>query len=168
MVIDAHGLDAPGCASHLEGLDDTLKAIERPSPQIGVDVFIGDRGVDLQVPPFADTEGPDGGERWVSAGDEGVPAVDVQQTGAVGHFQRWRRGRGVTRPLQDLDGFVFWRQAFVDVAAGTHDLAVEVHGVAGHSQTQGGIRIVLELLAQVAGVPREGVRISVTGDFDVG
>src|SRR5258708_18517831 len=47
----------------LEGLDDALEAVERPVPEVGVDVLVGDGRIDLQVAALAQTPAAHLGQR---------------------------------------------------------------------------------------------------------
>ena len=168
MVVNPHRLDAPGRAGHFKRFNDPLEAVERPRPQVGVDVFVGRRGVDLQVRPLAQAQGANGREAGIEFADEGVPAVEVEQPGAGGDGQGCLARRRVARPLQQLDRLVGRRQAGVDVCGGADDFALQIHGVARHVQGQGGFAVLQEQAVAARGVPQEGVGVGVAADFHVG
>ncbi len=62
VVVNARRLDAPGFLGQLHGFNGALETIKRPGPQVGVNVFVGDGGVHLQVAFFDDAQRANGRE----------------------------------------------------------------------------------------------------------
>ena len=134
MVVDAHRLDTTGLVGHLKGFEHALETVIGPLPQVGVDVLVGDGGVDLQVIAFGNAQGANRRQRGLCLGDGCVSTVDVHQTRFVRRLEGRFIGGCVTRPLEYFHRFACRYKLLANVFGRACRLALEVHFVARNIQ----------------------------------
>ncbi|PJF33364.1 MAG: hypothetical protein CUN57_02375, partial [Phototrophicales bacterium] len=100
-------------------------------PFIGINVFIGIRGVKLAVAVHRGGDGCHASVRWFVDVENAVSAVDIEQVELPAEFQGLGGGFTVAGPEKVFDLFPGRKKFLVDVVDGTLDFGGDVECVAG-------------------------------------
>ena len=92
MVVKIDAAQTPRGIGYFEGIHHPFKTVKRPIPQVGIQIFVYHRCIDLQAAAGRPEQGVKPGQRRVSSGNIGFSAVNVCHAGSVGNPNRIRAG----------------------------------------------------------------------------